>query len=179
MEYKVTTSNELYHHGIKGQKWGVRRYQNKDGSLKSKTANNHEDYTEAHSKKKINELSDAALRKRLTRLNMEKQYKDMFKDNNKAKTFVKKVAKSTATLGALTSSVLTLHNNMDKIKNILSGRKLGAGSAYDIAGKKKKVNKKTLTEEKKLARDMLNDYDMDDPDAEEAMELLREIERSN
>lgn len=24
---------ELYHHGIKGQRWGVRRYQNKDGTL--------------------------------------------------------------------------------------------------------------------------------------------------
>lgn len=27
--------NELYHHGIKGQKWGVRRYQNEDGSYTS------------------------------------------------------------------------------------------------------------------------------------------------
>lgn len=25
--------DEIYHHGIKGQKWGVRRYQNPDGTL--------------------------------------------------------------------------------------------------------------------------------------------------
>ena len=29
----MTYSSELYHYGIKGQKWGVRRYQKEDGTL--------------------------------------------------------------------------------------------------------------------------------------------------
>lgn len=39
MDYVITSNgvlmraDEFYHHGIKGQKWGVRRYQNPDGSL--------------------------------------------------------------------------------------------------------------------------------------------------
>lgn len=50
-------SNDIYHHGIKGQKWGVRRYQNKDGSLTPKgekrySAGNSKKYDKYYSKYK-------------------------------------------------------------------------------------------------------------------------------
>lgn len=32
-EYVITRDGEFYHWGIKGQRWGIRRYQNPDGSL--------------------------------------------------------------------------------------------------------------------------------------------------
>lgn len=36
-------NNEIQHHGIKGQKWGVRRFQNKDGSLTAKGKQRYDD----------------------------------------------------------------------------------------------------------------------------------------
>lgn len=42
----------LTHHGIKGMKWGVRRYQNKDGSLTSAGKKRHDDDVRSNMAKK-------------------------------------------------------------------------------------------------------------------------------
>ena len=55
--------NELYHHGVKGQRWGVRRYQNKDGTLTpagKKRAASKRDYSS-----EIKNMSNDELRKKV------------------------------------------------------------------------------------------------------------------
>ena len=70
-------NNELYHFGIKGMKWGVRRYQNKDGSLTSKGKKRYsDDYKESRniSKKSVRAMSNAELRKINERKRLEQEY---------------------------------------------------------------------------------------------------------
>lgn len=52
--WKYTHSNELYHWGIKGQKWGVRRYQNEDGTLTPAGQKRYDNEVDGMSNKKKN-----------------------------------------------------------------------------------------------------------------------------
>ncbi len=64
----IPTSNELYHHGILGMHWGIRRFQNKDGSYteagKKHRAEIREDldYSHLSKDKKIKKESEIVTR---------------------------------------------------------------------------------------------------------------------
>lgn len=95
-------SFELYHHGIKGMRWGVRRFQNKDGSLTNagkkrrakleaelsqlkgkKTSSKAKTKTEESDvkprKKTVSEMTDDEVRDRINRMQLEKSYYDAAK----------------------------------------------------------------------------------------------------
>lgn len=68
----VYYANSLYHHGIKGQKWGVRRFQKKDGSLTPAGRKRYDD--DGPSQKKQKEYK-VPKNKSLHRLKIEEKYK--------------------------------------------------------------------------------------------------------
>ena len=81
-DYYLTSSasfisdDELYHYGIKGQKWGVRRYQNKDGSLTPAGKKRRSSSDE------VRNMSTDELRQKVRRLNNEQRYIDLTRSSS-------------------------------------------------------------------------------------------------
>lgn len=156
--------NELEHHGIFGMRWGKRNgppyplspedhsaSEKKAGwrkSLDNKTDedNKSSDYINSRRtdfdnmsneelQRLVNRLNlekqyesiykqdpDAELRAKVQKMQLEKQYKDLSKKEVEAgKNFLETATKTMETLSRASSSGLTLYDNYQKIKKILNG----------------------------------------------------------
>lgn len=77
---KKAKENSIEHSGIKGQKWGIRRYQNEDGTL---TDAGKARYNSDGSKKKTETMSNDELNKANQRLAAERNYNSLMGKNYK------------------------------------------------------------------------------------------------
>ena len=93
-------NNELYHWGTKGMKWGVRRYQYKDGTLTPKGKKRYSEdafRTKNLKKKNLNQMSNAEIRALNERMQLEQNYKNLKKQRKSAgRKFIEDVAYETA-----------------------------------------------------------------------------------
>lgn len=108
--------SELYHWGVPGMKWGVRRYQNKDGSLTKagrKRQSMSQDAREADvlKRKKVSEMTNSELRKLNERRNLERNYRQL-----NPSTITKGIAIAGTTAAALGTIVNLQRNGADIIK---------------------------------------------------------------
>ena len=97
-------NNTLQHYGVLGMKWGVRRARRQPSA----------DATEAKAlkKKKLNELSNAELRKLNDRMNLERNYSQLNPGS------IKKGAKYVATATLAVTTLVNLYEKSDKLIKI-------------------------------------------------------------
>lgn len=112
-EYNYNYSDELYHYGVLGMKWGVRKDKTKGALRKRKSTPVHDDYKKAHSGKSVKSMSDSELRSVNNRLQMERQYSDLTRKTSKGKKVVNALIKTAGTIAAAEAAYKT-YNRIGK-----------------------------------------------------------------
>ena len=120
MKHVTHQDTYLAHHGIKGQKWGIRRFQNEDGTLKNAKRRNKPESKTWKSKDAAN-LSDEEMKRRLKRLRDERDYRNL--TESRKKKAAKWIAR-TATAILVTTAITAVSNKMqnDVYANALNKR---------------------------------------------------------
>lgn len=152
-EFMITRDDELYHHGVKGQKWGVHRHQNRDGSLiksgkkrSTKISNFLSKYKEKTVAKKasktltskeISKLTDDELKKRIDRMDLEIKYKSKYSELHPAKVSAgRKFLKSMT--GVTTSSLEKAGKNIGgQLATYLAGELTNKIAGKEVVNPKK------------------------------------------
>lgn len=144
----MVKNSYLAHWGIKGQKWGIRRYQNEDGTYTSEgkrrrrvseEENYHEDYKNAHSNKPVSEMSDRELQLRLNRLNNERNYANLTQAQSKGKKAWDKVKKTPKVALAVTGTAIALAARWKQVKPLVDDALKKVGNLRDDVAFNKSV----------------------------------------
>lgn len=133
----MVRDEELYHWGIKGMKWGVRRFQNTDGSLTPAGKKRYSeeggeggkkpDYAPKAPKKSAGDYTDDELRAQINRMQMEKQYRDLAGQTNVREDDPNKELK-------LERERLQLQKDVKNLKKEINGGQTFVKSVFNSAG---------------------------------------------
>jgi len=96
----MTDTDSLTHYGVPGMRWGKRKGSSSSASSSSKSKGKSD-------KEDISKMSDEELKKRVARLNLEKQYRDLTDPSKGGKTTNKGAKAATNIMGNIGKSLVT------------------------------------------------------------------------